>query len=215
MPQDNLVAFVVIYLIMKKVMGLDVSSTTIGICILSYNDKTIKLDYINYYKPPKTGNIFERLNKTRKYIKTLIGALKPDNVAIEDIVLFMSGRSTAKTITTLAILNRVVGLVVLDELKKEPYLYNALRIRHAIKSGKDLPAKEDIPELVADLLKIKFPYEKDKNLKNKKENEDMADAIACAICHIYMDRLGKADALQIKVKKKRAKKRAKKKAING
>ena len=119
----------------------------------------------------------------------------------------MKNKSSANTITTLAVINRIIGLTVFDKLNKPPYLYNAMRIRHAIKKGKDLPSKQDIPDLVADILNIKFPYVKNRNGDNAKENEDMADAIACGICHIYMDRKGKADQLQIKKKKKRKRKK--------
>ncbi|KKN74471.1 hypothetical protein LCGC14_0389880 [marine sediment metagenome] len=187
-------------------MALDASSTTIGICLLSYDDKKITLDYVSYYKPPKKGNIFERLDVVRKYIQTKIDELKPDAVTIEDIVLFMKNKSSANTITTLAVVNRVIGLTVFDKIGKAPYLYNVMRVRHAIKKGKDLPSKQDVPELVADILDVKFPYVK-KNEKMVKENEDMADAIAVGICHIYMDRAGKADQLQIKKKKKKVKKK--------
>jgi Holliday junction resolvasome RuvABC endonuclease subunit len=192
---------------MKKVMGLDASSTTIGLCLLSYDDKKITLDHITYYKPPKKGNIFERLAAVRKYIEDKIDELKPDYVTIEDIVLFMKNKSSAATITTLAIVNRLIGLTVFDKLDMAPYLYNALRVRHAIKIGKDLPSKQEIPELVADILGTKFPYVKNKKGDNIKENEDMADAVAVGLCHIYMDRDGRSDLLQIKKKKKRKSKK--------
>ena len=187
-------------------MGLDASTTTIGLCLLSYDDNTITLDNLIYYKPPKNGNIFERLAETRKYICDKISEWKPDCVTIEDIVLFMPNSTSANTVVTLAVLNRVIGLAVFDNLNQPPYLYNAMRVRHAIKDGKVLPSKQEIPELIAKILNISFPYIKNKKGINIKENEDMADAVACGICHIYMDRDSKADQLQIKKKKKRKKK---------
>jgi len=188
-------------------MGLDISSITIGICLLSYDDSNIALDHVSYYKPTKRGNLFERLAKVRQYIQDKIDDLEPDCVTIEDIVLYMKKKSSANTVVTLAILNRIIGLTVFDKLNNPPYLYNAMRVRHAIKSGKTLPSKQEIPELVASILNIKFPYVKNRNGDNAKENEDMADAIACALCHIFMDRQGKAEQLQIKKKKKRKRKK--------
>lgn len=195
---------------MKTVLGLDASSTTIGICLLSYDDANIKLDYIDYYKPPKKGNIFERLSKVRHYISDKIDEFEPDDVSLEDIVFHMKSHSTAKTITTLAVLNRTVGLAVLDKMEKAPYLYNVMRIRHAIKLDKTLPSKEDIPELVAKILDIKFPYKKNKLGNIVEESGDMADAVACGLCHVFMDRQGRADALQLPKKKKRKRKKKKK-----
>lgn len=199
---------------MKRIMGIDASTATIGLCIVDYCDHTAKLKHQEYYKPPTKGNLFERLAAVRVYIQEKIDEFNPDDLAIEDIALFMK-LSTARTITTLAVLNRTVGLAIYDKTNKPPYLYNALRIRHAIKLDKNLPPKEDIPELVAKVLKFKFPYEykktRDGSKKLKEEIFDMADAIAVALCHIKMDRAGVADDLQIKKKKKRAKKKAKKK----
>jgi Holliday junction resolvasome RuvABC endonuclease subunit len=211
---------------MKRVLSLDASSTTIGIAIIDYNDSSMILQLQEYYKPPKKGNLFERLAAVRQFIQDKIDEFEPNDVAMEDIVLFMGsgpkcpickkptgGGSTAKTITTLAILNRTVGLAIYDKMNKAPYLYNAMRIRHAIKLDKTLPPKEEIPNVVATILGFKFDFKMKKSkgkLVPSEENYDMADAIACGICHVYMDREGKADQLQVKKKKKRKKKVPKK-----
>jgi Holliday junction resolvasome RuvABC endonuclease subunit len=207
-------------------MSLDASSTTIGVAIIDYDDSSMDLHHKEYYKPPKKGNLFERLAAVRQFIQDKIDEFKPDATAMEDILLFMGhgskcpvckrplgGASTAKTITTLAVLNRTVGLAIFDKMNKAPYLYNAMRIRHAIKPDKTLPPKEEIPNVVANILGFTFDFKMRKS-KGKmipsEENYDIADAIACGICHVYMDRAGKADQLQIKKKKKRKKKAAKK-----
>lgn len=192
-------------------MGFDASSTTIGICVVDYCKSSAKLKHLEYYKPPKKGGLFERLSAVRDLINSKIDEFNPDACAIEDIVLFMSGASTAKTITTLAVLNRTVGLAIYDKMKSPPYLYNAMKIRHAIKLDKKLPSKEEIPELVAKLLKFKFPYEyirkRDGSSELKKENYDMADAVAVAYCHIKIDREGKIDEVQNKKKSRKKKKK--------
>lgn len=191
----------------KLVMGFDISTTTIGMCLLFYDNIKIDLKYVDFYKPSKNGNLFERLAEVRQFILSKLDKFKPDCVAIEDIVLHMPGGSSAQTIIMLAIINRLIGLVSFDKLNKPPYIYNVMRIRHALKENKDLPSKQDMPELVAKILGIDFPYIKNKKNEPIKENEDMADAVACAICHIYADREGKAEKLQIKKKKKRRKKK--------
>lgn len=186
---------------MKRVMGLDASSTTIGLCLLRYDDTKIELEHVEFYKPPKKGNVFERLQSVRQYIFDMTSALKPDVVALEEILLWMGGgkkcpvckqkmgrQSTAKTITTLTALNRTVGLAVLDKTGNSPFLYNVMSIRHKIKEGKKIPRKEDVPERVAKILDIEFPYKLNKLKKIAKENEDMADAIAVALCHIFVER---------------------------
>jgi len=198
-------------------MGLDASSATIGLCLLTYDDKKIELEHVEFYKPPKKGDVFEKLQAVRQYIFDMTSTLKPDAVALEEIILWMGGgkkcpvckrqmgrQSTAKTITTLTSLNRTVGLAVLDKSGKSPNMYNVMSIRHKIKEDKKIPKKEEVPERVAAILGIDFPYKMNKLNNIAKENEDMADAIAVALCHIFVER-----APEKKPKKKASKKKKK------
>ena len=166
---------------MTKVLGFDISSTCIGYSVLEIDSDRIKFISCNYLKPLKNGNFINRLANTRDKIKKIIEEIKPDYIAIEDIIQFMSGASTAKTIITLTSFNRMIGLLSYDFLKKEPEYFNVMTIRHGLKLNKILPKKEDMPELVAKHLDIKFPYEKNKNDKIKTENYDMADAVSVAL----------------------------------
>ena len=143
----------------------------------------MSLDHVEYYKPPKNGNIFERLSTVRKFIFKKIDELEPDEVALEEILLFMQGRSTAKTMTSLAALNRTVGVAVLDKTDKPPFMYNVMKIRHSVKDIV-FPKKEDIPQRIEKILGIKFPYKMNKKGAIAKESYDMSDSIACAICHL-------------------------------
>lgn len=166
----------------KKILGFDVSSSVIGYCLLEVEDGKVIFKLCDYYKPIKNGNIFERLFKTKKDIFALIAKLKPDYIAIEDIIQFMKNQSGAKTIISLALFNRIVGLASFEYLGRSPELFSVMSIRHGIKKTKALPKKEEIPELVADHLGIKFPYEYKKNgYSIKNESYDMADSVAVAL----------------------------------
>lgn len=119
---------------MPRVLGLDASTNTIGICVLDYTlDGHFEIVVSNYYKPPKKGHPIERLAITKQAIEKVIEVYKPDFIALEDIILFMKGKSTAKTTTSLAALNRTVGLAAYDKTQNPPTLLNVLTIRHAIK----------------------------------------------------------------------------------
>jgi Holliday junction resolvasome RuvABC endonuclease subunit len=168
---------------MKKVLGFDVSSSCIGYCVLEVDEASQDIKFVscNYLKPIKKGTIIERLATTRDKISSIINKVKPDIIAIEDIIQFMSGASTAKTIITLTSFNRMIGLLSYDYLQRSPELFNVMTIRHGLKTNKELPKKEDIPELVSKHLKIIFPYEKNKKGKIKVENYDMADGVAVAL----------------------------------
>lgn len=168
---------------MKKVLGFDVSSSCIGYCLLEVNESTgeIKFKYCNYIKPIKKGSIIERLAHTRDKIISILEDAGPDIIAIEDIIQFMAGASTAKTIIILTSFNRMIGLLAHDYLSAEPELFNVMAIRHGLKLNKEFPKKEDMPELVSKHLGINFPYEKNKNGKMKIENYDMADSVGVAL----------------------------------
>lgn len=173
---------------MKTLLCLDASTKAVGISVLECEGNTISLIHWEVFQPNKKDNIFDKLFKTRAHIVKLIDKFKPDELVLEDIIKFMPGKSTATTITTLACFNRSMGLLALEKLNKQPCLMNVMTIRHAIKENKIIPKKEDIPELVAKILKISFPYLYIINKKTKiKEinpiSNDLADSIAAGIAY--------------------------------
>lgn len=195
----------------KTIMGIDVSSSTCGWCILQWDNETNNIKYINcdYIKPPKKGDIFERLTETKTKIIEIISKYKPDYIGIENIIEFLGGGSGAKTIIMLAVFNRMIGLASFEYLGHSPRLFNVMSIRHGLKLSKELPSKDDMPDLVAHHLGIKFPYVYKESKKNGKqiavESGDMADGVAVALYYAFV--------LSGKIipKEKKPKKKAKKK----
>lgn len=177
----------------KTILGFDVSSTTLAYSILEcdVNKKTIpKLIDYGFIKPVKNGNIIERLASTRDKINAVIQKYQPDDICIEEIIQFMKGTSSAKTIITLAVFNRMIGLLSYDFIKRSPKLINVMSIRHCLKKQSNqtiIPKKEELPLLLEGLLNIKFPFIYKKNGIIKKESYDVSDAIACAYCYIVSD----------------------------
>lgn len=172
----------------KRILGFDCSSTTIGWSTLDWDDVTnqITFNQAGYIKPTKKGSIIERIVETRNAVQKIIVEAKPDYIAIEDIIKFMKGKSTAQTIIMLTTFNRMIGLISYDYLGKGPFLYNVMTIRHGLKEDKQLPKKEDMPALVAKHLGITFPYEYGKKGKLKVENFDKADGMAVALYHAFV-----------------------------
>jgi len=192
-------------------MGIDASTTTIGLSILAFNDDNIELKHKEYFKPPKKGNIFERLYIVREYILKKLDELDPDEVALEDIILYMRGKSTAHTTTILSALNRVVGITIYEWLGRPPYLYPVEFIRKTIKQRDNIPQKEEIPELVASILNIEYPYFLNRIGNVAVENYDIADSIAVALCYIKIEQNGLSHEIPKPIKKKGKKKRKDKK----
>lgn len=192
----------------KIVLGFDVSSTTIGWCALSIDvNNKISIVKYDYIKPLKKGTIIERIVDTRNKIKKIIDMIKPDHIGIEDIIQFMQGKSTAKTIITLTTFNRMICLLAFDYLGTSPELFSVMTIRHGLKINNIFPKKEEMPDLVAKHLGITFPYQLNKKGKIKVENFDMADGIAVALYYS----LKLSGQLKPKVKKSKKSKKVKKK----
>lgn len=172
----------------RTILSFDISSTCIGYAVLTWNDKTNKIKFIkcNNYKPTKEGNILERLMKTKIVIQEIIKTVSPDYIAIEDIIQFMAGKSTAKTIITLTSFNRMLGLLAYEYLGRTPELYNVMSIRHGLKLTKELPKKEDMLQLVEYHLNTTLPkiYKKNK-IDYRDETYDQADAVAVGLYHCF------------------------------
>lgn len=167
-------------------MAFDISSSVIGWAILNINkNNNIKLISSGVYKPPKNGHLFENLKTLKDDIVELLIEHKPDKVAIEDIAQFMPKISSANTIIKLALYNRIVGLTVYEYLGQIPELYSVMAIRHGLKLTKQLPKKEEIPELVEKLLNITLTRQYKKTGAIRSELYDEADAIACGLFCSY------------------------------
>jgi len=175
---------------MGRVLGFDVSSTTLAYSVIDYNNsKSLILFDYGYIKPIKTGNILDRLLDTRNKVKIVIEKYQPNEIVVEDIIQFMKGLSSAKTVITLAVFNRMVCMCAADFLGKAPDLLNVMSIRHCIKNQaglKKIPAKEDIPELLEKVAGIKTPQIIGKKGKVKSETYDLSDAVAVAYSHIFL-----------------------------
>lgn len=178
-------------------MGLDISTTTIGVSVLEYNGTQFKLKHQEYYKPSKKGEFLIRLQESKEYLIDLIDRHKPNEIGIEDFARFMKGKSTAATIIPLVSINRMAGLAVLEHTGKLPAILNVNTVRARIKKElnlKDRVPKEDVPARMAEILNIKFPYYYKTNRKTKKkeireESNDVADAMGVAFALVRVNNL--------------------------
>ena len=173
---------------MKVILGLDISSSCCGYAFLDV-DKCIILEYGNIKVLKKDKySIVERLDNLSKKIEELCTKWQPEYVVIEEISKFMAHRSSANTMITLGIFNRVCALKTYQITNKIPIFYAPISIRSKIKKFMKLDDKihkEDMPNI------IKQFFGSDKfNIKMKKNNKtidtstyDEADAVAVAFAH--------------------------------
>jgi Holliday junction resolvasome RuvABC endonuclease subunit len=178
----------------KIILGFDISSSVIGYGVLKLSNNKIIFDETNYIIPQKTSSIIDDLYKTKIIIENLIKKISPTHIAIEDIVKFMKGKSTANTIIKLTSFNRMVCLSSQDYLGYSPYLYNVMSIRHTIKKSlnlKKIPQKEELPNCLEYLLDIKYPFIINKNNNIDTKSYDMSDSLCCAYTCIIKNNMVK------------------------
>jgi len=194
------------------VLGLDCSSSTVGWGIVSIENNTIHLLAHGHFKPLGSENPeLERLQDTWTHIVELCQTFKPNYVSIEDIFLFMKGKSQARTITVLTAFNRTAGLAAYQTMGNVSF-YSVHQIRNIIKTCcgiKEVIQKDDMPKTIRSFLSPRFV-----DMINKKgnigiETFDEADGIAASwakALHII-----KSDVVNplLESKPKRKKKRVK------
>lgn len=187
------------------ILGLDISSKTIGYSVISIDDNKnisiLEISQITPIKQTKTKtqilknnikktktiitklDIFQQLNYVKNEINKILKKYNPDIIGIEDIAKYFPNKSSANTIITLALYNRTIGLECFNFKSQSPNLCNVLSIRTKIKKQLKLnkiPDKKEIPDCMEKILNIKFPYIYDKNKNINEKSYDMADSLAVA-----------------------------------
>lgn len=180
-----------------KILGVDASSKTIACALLEGTTKEdcILLQY-NYFQPNPKDNILNKLKSIKEHFSQLLKIWDvPNSIYIEDIILHMQGGSTAQTITTLAAINRMMGLALYEMYNIEPNLISVLSVRHKLKLDKKLPPKEDMPKLLEHhLINFKFPWVTELKGRGKKKQEvisnisyDISDAMATGLAGMFIE----------------------------
>ena len=179
---------------MIKVLGLDISSSTIGWATLSMQKGSVSLDEYGYISPPKSkkGSLTFRVSETFDEISDFIEDKKPDLVVIEAYAnKFPAGRSTARTIIVLSVFNEVISMAALRFLKKDPIRYPVVTVRASLSklAKKKISSKEECFEFICDHFPS-FELRNNKVGNIAKECYDEADAIAVALTYYIKEFFG-------------------------
>lgn len=173
-----------------KVLGLDVSTSITGVCVLEKTDdepNIILLDHIDF-KECKT--FWEKVDKARSFFssKDFSSATKGiDGVFIEEsLQSFRTGMSSAATITTLAKFNSLVSYFARETFSMDPNYIAAtsarklcgIKVQKTAIVGKN--AKEQTFEWAMNgpLQHVKWPLKK--NGQPKDWSRDATDAYVIA-----------------------------------
>lgn len=137
-----------------KYIGLDISTSIIGICFLDSNSKLIDLDSINL---KKIKCIFEKSRETKlAFKKHLEKYVFEENVTIfieEAFQSFSSGFSSAKTLSQLNRFNGIVSYLSNQIFNSVPLYINVNSARKSLQIKIDRKSKSSTKEQVFQWVK--------------------------------------------------------------
>ena len=170
------------------ILGLDVSTSIIGITVLSQDGEILRTDALDLRNKNHYPDVYAKYQKIFETIRELRhetwhqGNCKFSHIFIEQsLQMFRSGFSSAKTLSTLSSFNGVVTYLCYRELGIKPQHIPATSARKTcgIKVSKGKKAKQQVVEFLLDKEpKFIVEYTKSGNLKPK--YYDIADSIVIA-----------------------------------
>ena len=208
----------------KCILGLDVSTKTIGMALFEEDGKLLELTHITPKIKPQPENKMEELfRKVDAFEKLLTRYMELDiqKVIIEEPLL---NSNNVNTVATLLRFNGMISKVVDDVLGVIPEFISSydsrsnafpelMAIRTHDKKGdaykeKELKSKKpvlfgaypwDVDKKYVIWEKVadrepQIVWEYDKNMKLKKENFDMTDSYACVLGYMYKNKLWKLNS---------------------
>jgi Holliday junction resolvasome RuvABC endonuclease subunit len=147
------------------------------------DNKPILLAY-GHVKPLDSKNsLLTRLNDVCNNILKVCEEVVPTEIAIEDIIMHMAGKSQASTIVILASFNRVIATVMFREFAVNIFWQSVQSIRKYIKQTlglKETIKKEDMPHIIKENLCASFDFTFNKKGEIADVTRDEADGIAVA-----------------------------------
>jgi len=168
------------------ILGLDASTSTVGICILGENADILQ----NYFlKLKKQKELCTKGDVLKDELEKLAAEYDITHVFIEDYALRMArGTSSAQTITKLAAWNGICQYLSYQIFKVEPEVLNVARARKLLKiktqskKKTGIPVKDQVFAWVTDHLSANWPTKVLQSGPRKgqeiiiEEAKDMADA---------------------------------------
>lgn len=158
-----------------KIIGIDPGIAIIGWAVISEEKRGIKTYGYGYIKTPKELSVSERLQIVANDLQKIIKKYKPTEAAIEQLFFFKN----QKTIIKVSEARGAILLMVEGEGIKIAE-YTPLEVKQAI-TGYGRAEKKQIQIMVKQIL----------NLKEDPKPDDVADALAIAICHLNSRKIKK------------------------
>jgi len=162
------------------ILGIDPGIAIVGYGFIEYKNNRFKvIDYGAIFTTPK-NTMPERLEIIYNKLDDLLNIFKPDAVAFEELFFNMN----AKTAITVG-QARGAAVLCAQRNKLNIFEYTPLQVKQAV-VGYGRADKKQVQQMVKMLL----------NLSEIPKPDDVADALAIAICHAHSNQFG--DMFRIK-----------------
>ena len=162
------------------ILGLDISSSRIGYCLINENEDLLLVDEIKL-KPSQS--LEDRADIFKKTMKIIKQHSEVDYVFIEQpFMAFSGGKTTAATMAKLQRFNGMCSYVVHDLFGRTPSLIQANKARGLVglKIKRSDNTKLKVIEWVSEKYPKKFIVEYTRHGNPKPGTDDKADAIVLA-----------------------------------
>ena len=184
---------------MSFVLGLDISTSVIGICLIDEKEQVILLDGIKLTSTT-LSNMWEKADRGIEEIKKLVGDKKIERIYVEaNAKMFSTGFSSADTLLTLAKFNGLISYLSHKAFKAEVVDVNVTSARKAVgfRNAKvdKRPVKEKVFEY-ATALHPEYPWKRHVAKTGKSQgqevyNTEMKDACDAWVICVGGSRLSK------------------------
>ncbi len=153
------------------ILGIDPGLATTGFGVISYADKTLTYKECGAIVTKKTIRLPQRLYMINTAIRALVRKYNPDVVVVEQL-FFAKNAKTAFAVGQA----RGVALLALVKSRARIAEYSPLQVKQTV-TGYGKADKRQVQQMVRRILK----------LRELPRPDDASDALAAAICWVYME----------------------------
>ena len=157
------------------ILGIDPGIAIVGYGVVEYKNNKFKVIDYGAITTSSTMNNMKRLEKIYKGIDILIKNYNIDEIGVEEL-FFNKNIKTAITVAQA----RGVILLACSHNNKQVYKYTPLQVKQGV-VGYGRAKKIQVQQMVTSIL----------NLNKIPTPDDVADALAVAICHAHANKLEK------------------------
>ncbi len=157
------------------ILGIDPGIAIVGYGIIEYKSNKFRVIDYGAITTPSTMDTTKRLERIYKGIDILVKSYDIDEVGVEELFF----NKNVKTAITVAQARGVI-LLACSHNNKEIYEYTPLQVKQGV-VGYGRASKSQVQQMVTSML----------NLKEVPKPDDVADALAVAICHAHANKLEK------------------------